>query len=465
MKYGPVSEDKVLMEGVGYKIRYMPCGAIKELFSCKEDEVLLAGPAGTGKSLGILHKHHLILSKYPGSRMFMARKTRASMTNSCLATFQNHVLKKPDNVHFHKQDQHFLYPNGSIYAVIGLDDPERVKSTDWDGGFVNEATECTENDIEICTTRLRNWVVPYQQLLMDCNPDRPTHWLKKRCEKGLTKMLISRHTDNPRLWNSRAMEWTKEGEQYLAKLQRLQGVRRQRLYLGQWAAAEGMVYEKWDPMVHVISPGDLPSSSSEWPHFWSIDWGYNHPFVWGDWMEDPDGRIYLNQQIYKTRYLVEDAARDIIELTRDQAVPYAIICDHDSGDRATFERHTGYLTMPAYKHIQPGIQALQSRLDPVWKAGRPGVYILRDSLISKDLTLDEVGKPTDTQSEFDGYVWDEKKNKDVNSKRDELPVDRDNHGMDMTRYAVAFVDSLADDPEEFETTAVLEDDDDSISIY
>jgi hypothetical protein len=55
-------------------------------------------------------------------------------------------------------------------------------------------------------------------------------------------MLLSRHEDNPRLYNHSALSWTPEGLQYLAKLQRLSGVRRKRLYEGQWVAAEGSAY-------------------------------------------------------------------------------------------------------------------------------------------------------------------------------------------------------------------------------
>jgi phage terminase large subunit len=456
-------ENEELTKAAGYRIKYHPWGAAKELFTCHNDEILMAGPAGTGKSLAILHKLHLVLSKYPLAKGFMSRKTRTSMTNSCLATYQSHVLRPPDKVHFHKQDQVFNYPNGSMLAIVGLDDPERIKSTDWDLGFIQEATECTENDAEICTTRLRNWVVPYQQMLYDCNPDKPTHWLKRRCDQGLTTMLVSHHEDNPRLWDHYNEKWTTEGMQYLAKLQRLTGVRRARLYSGQWVAAEGIVYDQWDAQTHLISQAQLPLDWTEWPHYWAIDWGYTHPLVWQDWMEDPQGRLYLNRQIYRTRTLVEDIAAEIMDLTAGLPPPKAIICDHDAGDRAVFERHTGYLTLPAYKSIQIGIQAVQKRLQALWD-GQPGIFILRDSLVSEDQDLAAAGKPLKTEDEWDGYVWDLKHNRQTNSKKDELPVDLNNHGMDALRYMVAFVDSLADDPEEVEGL-LLYDDEVRISPY
>jgi phage terminase large subunit len=446
-------KNQDLLNATGYRIKYSARGASLDIFHRRDDEILLDGPAGTGKSLSILQKLHLVMSKYPGAKGFMARKTRSSMTNSCIDMFQRHVLKPPDRVYPHKQDQVFKYPNGSSLAYFGLDEPARIMSTEFDIGYIQEATECTENDVEMCTTRLRNGVVPYQQLLMDCNPDRPTHWLLKRCQAGKTVRLQSFHKDNPRLYITKEGRWSEEGEKYLAKLQRLTGARRSRLFAGEWVAAEGLVYEEWDPQIHLISRADLPEHWREWVHYWVLDWGFIHPLVWQDWMEDPQtGVLYLNREVYKTKYLVEDAAPYVMELCRNEnlPIPAAIICDHDAEDRAIFERHTGLLTLPAYKPIQAGVQAVKRRLSKDWKAGTPGIMVLRDALVEKDLALDEAGKPYCTEQEFDGYIWDENPKRDVNSKKDELPVDRNNHGMDTTRYIVAFVDNLADDPEDIE---------------
>lgn len=443
-----VLDNEALVRASGYKIKYHPYGAAKEIFALRDDELLMAGPKGTGKSLGMLHKLHLVLSKYEGSKGFMCRKTRTSMTNSCLDMFQKMILKPPDKVRFHKQDQHFLYPNQSLLAVIGLDNVDRLNSSEWDIGYMQEATEATENDWEICTACIRHGVVPYQQMMGDCNPDKPSHWLKVRCDKGLTRMLLSKHEDNPKFFDQSTQQWTVEGARYMAKLQRLSGVRFKRLYKGEWAAAEGIVYEDWDTHVHLLSRNDLPIDWVDWPHYWSLDFGHTHPFVWQDWMEDPKGRLYLNREMYITKRLVEDIAREIMAITEGCPPPLAVIGDHDAEGRAVFERHTGYYVAPAFKQIQPGIQAVQKRLRNDWE-GRPGLFILRDALVFEDAELKDKGYPYSTEQEMDGYVWDAEHNRKVNSKKDELPLDKDNHGMDAKRYMVAFIDSLADDPEDF----------------
>src|SRR5476651_148253 len=229
MPFQTAIERDDLIRMTGFRIKYHPYGASKEAFTLHDDELLLVGPKGTGKTVGLLHKLHLVLSKYPESRGFMSRKTRTSMTNSCLEIFQKTILKAPDKVHFLKQDQVFQYPNGSACAVIGLDNADRLNSSEWDIGYINEATEVTENDWEICTACIRHGVVPYQRLMGDANPDKPTHWLKVRCDRGLTRMLKSHHEDNPKFFEHSSGQWTPEGVKYMAKLKRLSGVRYKRL--------------------------------------------------------------------------------------------------------------------------------------------------------------------------------------------------------------------------------------------
>ena len=452
-------EKDALLKASGYRIKYHPRGGAKELFHDRSPAICIWGEKGTGKSLSVLQKQHLQLSKYAGAHMFMSRKTRASMTNSCLETFQRHVLKPPDKVHFHKQDQQFLYPNGSFYAVVGLDNPERLNSTDWDGGFIQEVTECNKQDWEIASACCRFGVMPYKQLVGDCNPAGPKHWMKQLGDSGAVRMIRSTHKDNPRLFDEYSNSWTMEGEAYMRRLQLMTGVRYKRLYLGMWAAAEGMVYDLWDPEVHMISLSELPPDWPEWTHYWSIDFGFTHPFVWANWIEGPDGVLYLVQQIYRTQQLVEDLAEEIMDITQTQPQPHAIICDHDAEGRATFERHTHLLTLPAYKSIQEGIQGVQNRLkcEEKW-GGKPGLRILRDSLVGDvDKRLEQEGKPVRGEDEWEGYVWDEKITRLANSPKDELPVDTENHFMDSCRYAIAFVDDLAADPQEEEATMTWED--------
>src|SRR5260370_26829510 len=107
-------------------------------------------------------------------------------------------------------------------------------STDYDLVLVQEAIELAVGDWEALMTRLRNGVLPFQQIIADTNPDTPTHWLKRRCDAGKAMLLERRHDDNPLLWNTIANDWTEVGRVYIANVDALTGPRFEPLPLGQW---------------------------------------------------------------------------------------------------------------------------------------------------------------------------------------------------------------------------------------
>jgi phage terminase large subunit len=393
-------------------------------------EILLSGPAGTGKSLAALHYMNRLMWSYPGARALFVRKVRADISQSALVTFEQGVLGEDHPICANIQRpyrQRYLYPNGSEIVIGGMDRPQKVMSAEYDVIYVQEAVELDEVDWESLTTRLRNGKIPYQQLIADTNPGAPDHWLKQRCDRGLTVLLQSYHEDNPRYWDGET--WTPDGVKYvLGILEKLSGVRKDRLRWGKWVAAEGMVYEDWREDLHLIDRFEIPLT---WRRFIAVDFGFTNPFVAQWWAVDPDGRLYLYREIYKTQRLVEDHGREIKRLSAGERIE-CITCDHDAEGRATLERHAGIKTQPAKKAIQTGVQAVQARLR-LHADQRPRLYVFRDALAERDIGLEDRKLPVSTKDEISGYVWADKRKK-------EEPLDEDNHGMDTMRYAVMHID-------------------------
>jgi PBSX family phage terminase large subunit len=400
------------------------------------NEAVVSGPAGTGKSITALTKLMLIALKYPECRLLIVRKTRESLTESGLVTWEEKVLPRKlyqaiASTMKRQQRSSYTFPNKSEVVIGGMDKPSKIMSTEYDIIYVQEAIELDENDWESLSTRLRNYKVPYQQLIGDTNPDAPRHWIMQRVKKGLLKLFESRHEDNPALFDPDG-SITRMGQEYLSRLDSLTGVRKLRLRFGKWVQAEGAIYTEFDRAIHLIDRFEIPK---DWPRYWSIDFGYTNPFVCQFWAQDPDGRLYRYREIYFTQRLVEDHARKILQLASGEPAPVAVICDHDAEDRATLERHTGYKTDPAHKTVSDGIQAVASRLK---KAGddKPRIFFLRDSLVERDPKLDDKKLPACTEEEIDGYIWN------INGGRNkgEEPVKANDHGVDATRYMVAQVD-------------------------
>ena len=419
---------------------YEPIGSAVELFKSKHSEVLMSGPAGTGKSRACLEKIHMMCLLNPGMRALIIRKTAVSLTSTTLVTYQEHVAKEAlasGEVKYFggsaKDAPCFRYGNGASITVGGMDKATRIMSSEYDVIYVAEAIELVENDWESATTRLRNGKVSFQQIIADTNPDAPHHWLKQRCDSGRTKIIYASHEDNPVLYDAREQAWTPVGASYIDKLDNLTGVRKERLRYGKWAAADGLVYDMFDPAVHLYKPVEEPPLT--WNRYWSVDFGFTNPFVWQSWAEDPDGRLYLHRELYCTQRTVEEHCETIkqyLKTKHGEPKPVAVVTDHDAEGRATFENYMGVSTVPAHKSVLEGIEAVKSRL-AVQKDGKPRLFLCRDAVKHPDPLLVDAKKPVSTENEILEYVWGHGTVK-------EAPLKQNDHGMDAMRYMVAYLD-------------------------
>jgi len=420
---------------------------VGEIMKAREKRLLTHGPQGTGKTRVSLEKARAYCIKYPGIRCLLLRSVRKWLTRSALVTWEDKVVVDgelvPDRVQRENRSR-YTFKNGSIVDVAGLDDPQSIFSTEYDLAVLIEANEVSQDTVEKLDARLRNNVGPYQQLLMDCNPQSPQHWLYKAMHTAIPdgrsgkttwlRPIAMRHTDNPALYTHDGKK-TAFGEVFLSRIDDLTGVRRLRLRDGLWVQSDGVVYDQWDEKRNVVKRFTPPVG---WRRIWVIDFGYTNPFVWQLWVVDPDGRMFLYREIYLTGRIVEDHAKMILDNTADEPPPEAIICDHDAEDRKTLERHLGNRpTIAAIKAVSVGIDAVQSRMKPAGD-GKPRFYIMENTLVhDPDESLVEAKKPTSTRAEIDLYIW--KKNTDGTVAKD-VPVKEHDHGCDGFRYVTAYLD-------------------------
>lgn len=440
----PKRAERAAPKDVGYE----PRGVALEFFNLTDrlQEVFFDGPAGTGKTLAILWRFHLLLHNHPNSRALILRKTHVSLTGSALESFRRYVLAVNDfGASYYggsaEEPPGYRYPNGSKLNIGGLDNPTRVMSAEYDGIFVNEATEITEDEWESLITRRRLGMWPMQILVGDVNPQAPTHWYNHRADQpgkdgNTRRRLLSRYEDNPRYWDQERNDWTQEGRDYvLGTLGSLTGVRYKRLRLGQWVAAEGQVYESFDTKKHVRNASEFESRLK---HAWCIgagDWGWTKPGVLQVWAVDGDGRAYRVAEIYRTHehvdpWWVEQAKA----LNREFHVRKWVF---DPSEPANIEkmRQAGLSAYPANNAIMPGILAVDARLNP--KEGEPRLYLMRDAQRFPDEELLRTKKPASSEAEFGEYVWPKTRSGMTGRER---PVDDNNHGMDTMRYAIAELD-------------------------
>lgn len=415
---------------------YRPRGAADELFSRRDKFILIEGPAGTGKTRAVLEKCLAIATKYPGARILLCRKTKVSMAQSVLVTFERDVL--PPNSYWigsakRRGRSSYNLPNGSEIVILGCDEPTRIMSAEYDVIAFFEATELIEDEFEMITSRLRSGPVPYKQAICDCNPGSPRHWLNQRAEKSKMLRLVSRHEDNPMLWDASKKDWTQTGRDYIHTLDQLTGPRLMRLRFGRWVVAEGVVYEMYDALTHVWKTREKVPKDAR--RIVSVDFGFNHPFV-AQWWWVRDGTMICYRQIYLTQTLVEDHGKRMRGYFDIDGEPEALICDHDAEGRATLEKYTRLATVAADKEVTTGIQDTAAMLRGGGPHNQPRIFFMPDSVDQIDQNLVDHKRPYCTEHEFDCYIW--KSKQDKSGMKDE-PIKDFDDGMDAMRYAVRYV--------------------------
>lgn len=405
-------------------------GGNKEAVESKEHEVMLSGPAETGKTFALCIKAHTICAMVPGAQGAIVRKTAASLTGTVIRTFNRIIKNTPVKTFGGETPSRYIYPNGSVIWLGGMDNPNRVLSSERDFIYPCQAEELTLDDWEMLVTRCtgRGAVIESPQLFGDCNPAGSMHWIRQRAKAGVLRLLISKHKDNPTLYDD--VGWiTQQGKRSLAALQALTGVRRKRLLEGIWATAEGAVYDNFDPEVHV-----KVRDPNEFVRFYlAMDEGFTNPQVNLLIGEDGDKRWHIFKEYYVTGQLETTIVAQAVSWFKNV--------------RNALKELRGTLPVPcevcAVDNAAPGLIAALN-VAGVYAVGGKGAlvdsayntargHISGISKIQVRLATAKDGKPrltvdpgcVNTINEFESYVWKE---------GEDIPEDENNHSMGALRY-------------------------------
>lgn len=449
-----ISNDGKRFKSVEFRAR----GAVAELFYAQDPEVLIEGPAGTGKTRGVLEYLNHISILFPGVRLLLCRETRKSMTESVLVTLEDKVWGGAHPAMHggasRANRQSYVWPERSSvvdgkeyrgrseWILGGLENPDRLMSAEYDIAAIFEATETTAEKWEKVTSRLRNYRMPFQQAIADCNPAHPDHWLNRRAKSQMVR-LLSRHEDNPSV-----------RPEYLTRLSKLTGARRDRLYLGRWSAQEGAIWERFDQATHMIAWSQLPRVRGikgedpplEMTLYWgAIDWGTTSPGCFQVWGCDQDGVAYRLHEIYHTRknidwwaaqiepfckmyplstIVADPSRRDLIEKMNDHLGRYR-------------QRGADRLVREADNSIKAGIEVVDTMMMFDQRVRGPRVRFVRDALVQADPLLIDSGAPLCTEQEILSYHYGVVEEGKFN--RDEPARGQADHGCDTTRYALMWL--------------------------
>jgi phage terminase large subunit len=396
---------------------------------------LYSGAFGAGKTHILALKAVALSLAYPKNFILLCRKEFASMRQTTIRKFLE--LAEPYKIDYNKTEQLVTFPaefGRSQVLFSGLDDPQRIASLEvaWIG--IDESIELEESDWIMLSGRLRHKAMPFRQMAGASNPCIPGSYQHK--------MFFDRGEGN--IYHSTALDNTHNPPDFAERLGMFKGIYYDRYVLGKCVGAEGLVYDCYDPAVHVIDPFQIPE---DWPRYRGIDFGYAEAFVclWAarqpheptEHFPYPKDSIFVYREIYRRHELVENHARAI--RARSQTVREGekfaerIACtfaDHDAEGRATLNAY-GVGTIRATKDVAPGIQAVYRRLS----MRPPTLYFFRDLQkgLDRDPSLVSAGLSTGVLEEFGSYSW-EPAGEGRSAK--EAPRKKGDHAMDALRYLV-----------------------------
>lgn len=379
--------------------------------------LLLTGAAGGGKSRLAAEKLHAYCLKYPGSTGLIVRKVKTSLAAGTILFLRRKVIGSDPSVRWIDNPKNrFEYRNGSVLQFIGLLDEEareNLKSIGQDGAvdiaWLEEAVQFDEEDLNAMAARMRGKSASWRQIILTCNPDAPLHWIKRRLIDGKEASV----------YYSNAADNFHNPADYQQWLGTLTGVDHDRLVLGKWVQASGLVYDVWADPGNVTEEADYVQDAGS--VYWAVDDGYagsrddktgyftadSHPRVFLLIQERADGQLCVFHEDYRVKSLSDQHIADILSLPYPE--PEYVAIDSSAAELRGRLHTAGLYTRGKPAKVDESIKATRRML----AADANGVRRIRVHPRCKHLRM-----------EMASYRYDS----------DGTPVKQYDHGCDALRY-------------------------------
>lgn len=310
----------------------------------RQSLIINVGGARSSKSYSITQLLAFRFITEKKKRILTARKTFPALRMSTYEMAMG-MLQTNGIYQFleHNKSEHTLRNpyTGGLWLFTSIDNPEKIKSQEFNYVHLEEANEFTYEDFRIVKLRMSAPKGPgdINQIFLSCNPSDYTGWIK---EKFMTQEkyeeIHSTYQDNPFL-----------DPDYIAELEALQAQDETywKIYgLGLWAEFLELIYGA--PKVVT----NLPKADD---YFYGLDFGFNHPTVLLE-IGALEDQITVREKIYQTRLTTPD----LIDLMKLRLTPYErrlpIYADPEDPGRIQELNGAGFNVYSAMNDVLPGIE-------------------------------------------------------------------------------------------------------------
>jgi phage terminase large subunit len=338
--------------------------------------------------------------EYPGISILCTRKTLPSLRMTSYKLILQLLDEYGLPYELNKTELIITFPNRSEILFKSLDEPEKIKSAEFDRIWVEEVTEFKLEEYQHCNLRLRRNKAPPDRMYLTCNPVSKFSWVYKELVEKHHKDVVSfmsNYHDNPFI--------SQDYIDYLES-QITQDINLYKIYcLGEWGILENLIYSNWEPVDAV------PENPDE--IVYGLDFGFNNPTALVE-ISVKDNLFYVRELLYETKITNKELVDRMFCLILDHERPiYA-----DSSEPARIQEifDQGFNVKPAVKHADT--------------IARKGVTEGIDYVKTKHLfiTKDSVN----LLKEINSYKWKEDKDGNILDE----PVKFNDHSLDALRYCL-----------------------------
>jgi PBSX family phage terminase large subunit len=277
------------------------------------------------------------------------------------------------------------------------------------GVLFDEVVLMPESFVEQAIARTLS--VDNSKLWFNCNPGNPMHWFYQewilKPEKHHVKHLHFLMEDNPGLSDKKIEE---------AKVN-FSGVFYSRYVLGEWVAAEGIIYSSFDNDNVYNDKTRKPELEALSLRYCSADYGAENPCVFLDIYDDGE-TIWVDREYYydgrkENRVKTNDEYADDFDAFFVNRPPVSsVVIDPSAAAFKEQIRRRGYIVRDGKNDVLDGIMRVSTLL------------------YRKKIKVHE--RCENVIREFKSYVWDEK----ARQRGEEQPMKTTDHTMDAIRYYV-----------------------------
>ena len=376
---------------------------------CNKEAIICDGAVRSGKTMAMGLGFILwAMTCFDGKRFGICGKTIESLRRNVLSEILPKVEslggqwkeKRSENlvtVRFRGRENRFYIFGGRDESSASL-----IQGITFAGVLLDEVALMPRSFVEQACARCS---VTGSRLWFNCNPAGPSHWFYQtwilEAEKRNALRLHFTMADNPSL-----------SEQIRERYRRLYtGVFYRRFILGQWAQAEGRVYDFFEPEM----VGVAPERCDKWYIY--CDYGTVNPTSMGLWGRSGEcwyrvKEFYFNSREQQRQMTDEEYAAAMAQLAGGRSIT-AVIVDPSAASFIEVLRRKGW-------HVQKASNDVLS-----------GIRMTSDALKQKQIVICE--GCSDCIREMDEYVWDLS-----NGSHDRVKKEHD-HAMDDMRYFVSTV--------------------------